>query len=220
MGVAPRASVSNPVGAPVGLVSRKDARANGMPHYITGKPCPKGHIGLRRVSNRACIECSVFENITQRAKMIKAEWRSANQDKIKASNKRLAAKNSKKATERARAWAEANPERRRATARNWAAANSENVKANTRNRRARIRGCEGRHTQIEIRSLFLEQDGLCANVSCAQSISNGFEADHIRPIALGGDNWITNIQLLCRTCNRKKSKLDPAEWARRLEAVA
>jgi 5-methylcytosine-specific restriction endonuclease McrA len=34
------------------------------------------------------------------------------------------------------------------------------------------------------------------------------------PLFLGGSNWISNIQLLCPTCNLKKYKKHPVDWAR------
>ncbi len=39
------------------------------------------------------------------------------------------------------------------------------------------------------------------------SISNGritLEINHKYPVALGGDNSPTNLQVLCRSCNQKK----------------
>jgi 5-methylcytosine-specific restriction endonuclease McrA len=42
---------------------------------------------------------------------------------------------------------------------------------------------------------------------CGLSVKNGnFEIDHIIPLALGGKDTFWNLQLLCRTCNRKKGK--------------
>ena len=34
-----------------------DARKNGSITYFTGKPCPKGHNGLRYTSNQTCVDC-------------------------------------------------------------------------------------------------------------------------------------------------------------------
>lgn len=38
-------------------ITRVDARALGLKVYRTGRPCFKGHIGWRFVSNGACITC-------------------------------------------------------------------------------------------------------------------------------------------------------------------
>lgn len=36
----------------------KEASIKGLIHYFTGKPCKNGHIALRHVSNRTCMQCS------------------------------------------------------------------------------------------------------------------------------------------------------------------
>ena len=42
--------------------------------------------------------------------------------------------------------------------------------------------------------------------------SSNFVADHIKPIALGGDEWdINNLQTLCLLCNKKKTRQDIIE---------
>lgn len=82
----------------------------------------------------------------------------------------------------------------------------------TRNRRARVRSSEGRHTAKDIESLFLRQGAKCA--TCKTSIRNGYDVDHIMPIALGGSNWPDNLQLLCQSCNRRKNAKHPEEWAK------
>lgn len=38
-------------------ISCKEAKRKGLSKYFTGKPCPKGHICPRRVSNNSCCEC-------------------------------------------------------------------------------------------------------------------------------------------------------------------
>jgi 5-methylcytosine-specific restriction endonuclease McrA len=63
--------------------------------------------------------------------------------------------------------------------------------------------------------LFLRQDieyreGVCVAIDPSQLI-----ADHIIPIALGGDEWdINNIQTLCIKCNKKKTARDMADIAK------
>jgi 5-methylcytosine-specific restriction endonuclease McrA len=47
-----------------------------------------------------------------------------------------------------------------------------------------------------------------------------FIADHIVPIALGGDEFDPkNVQLLCEVCNKKKTKLDQGKIARKRRLI-
>lgn len=39
------------------IVLRKDAIANGLKHYFTGKPCKRGHIEIRFTNNLTCYGC-------------------------------------------------------------------------------------------------------------------------------------------------------------------
>lgn len=43
------------------LISLKEASAEGLTHYFTGKPCKRGHIAPRFVANRHCYECSITQ---------------------------------------------------------------------------------------------------------------------------------------------------------------
>ena len=42
------------------------------------------------------------------------------------------------------------------------------------------------------------------------------EHDHVMPLKLGGQHVIENIQLLCPSCNHKKSAMHPDKWAAKL----
>lgn len=39
------------------VITKRDARAAGLTHYYTGKPCPKGHMSRRFTKSSQCIEC-------------------------------------------------------------------------------------------------------------------------------------------------------------------
>jgi hypothetical protein len=39
------------------VISRKDAAAQGIKRYFTGKPCLRGHVAERRVVSRDCVLC-------------------------------------------------------------------------------------------------------------------------------------------------------------------
>jgi len=43
-------------------VSRKDAKACGSKRYLTGLPCPKGHVAERLTSNGGCIPCQISKS--------------------------------------------------------------------------------------------------------------------------------------------------------------
>lgn len=54
------------------------------------------------------------------------------------------------------------------------------------------------------RSTFEKQDGIC--VKCGEKFDiDDMEADHITPWSEGGKTTKENCQMLCKTCNRKKS---------------
>jgi 5-methylcytosine-specific restriction endonuclease McrA len=84
---------------------------------------------------------------------------------------------------------------------------------------------EERPTVGEMRRfILLEQEGKCARCrkEIPQSLPEGgrhhthsFILDHIRPIAMGGDQWaIANLQVLCTRCNRIKTARDMGAIAR------
>ena len=49
-------------------------------------------------------------------------------------------------------------------------------------------------------------------VVCKCSIRNSYHVDHITPLAKGGEHAPPNIQLLCPTCNVRKSAKDPIDF--------
>lgn len=50
------------------------------------------------------------------------------------------------------------------------------------------------------------QQWKCAKCTCL--LPSCFELDHILPVALGGDNYTSNLQALCLECHRTKSVFD------------
>ena len=80
-------------------------------------------------------------------------------------------------------------------------------------RRAKKAGNGGSFTPAQIDDLYRMQKGLCAEPSCRCRLRGKYHIDHIIPVDLGGTSWITNLQLLCPPCNRRKSNKDPIAWA-------
>jgi 5-methylcytosine-specific restriction endonuclease McrA len=118
--------------------------------------------------------------------------------------------NPEKERARVAAYRKAHPDRVCATMAAWQKAHPAEVATNNAKRRAKILGAEGKYTAAEVKQLLARQKCLCA--ACKTSIKAGYHRDHVVPLALGGSNFIRNIQLFCPTCNRKKHDKHPIKF--------
>ena len=72
------------------VISRSDARAQGLKRYFTGKPCRQGHIVERYVGACSCTECmslkakARYEADPEKAKAAAVAWQKANPEKVEA----------------------------------------------------------------------------------------------------------------------------------------
>jgi 5-methylcytosine-specific restriction endonuclease McrA len=59
--------------------------------------------------------------------------------------------------------------------------------------------------------LMKAQRSICP--ACRATLAKGnYHLDHIKPLARGGTNHQTNLQLLCPPCNLSKSAKDPIDF--------
>lgn len=93
-------------------------------------------------------------------------------------------------------------ERCKASHRRWYQKNKETAFALVAKRRAQRVNAGGSYTADDVYELLAKQRVKC-NL-CGTSIGKQFHRDHIIPLSKGGTNYISNIQLLCPTCNLKK----------------
>ena len=215
------------------IVTRAEAKAAGERLFFTGKKCRRGHLAQRYVAQNLCVECARAAAQRQRdddplghAIQIEA-WRDANRDKVnayarawvnpnpdqrKAYEKAYREANKDTLSARSIAWRAANRERFDENARLWYYGNKDRVAVIRANRRTRKLGNGGSHTIEQINDLKAKQRERCAN--CGASIRKSYEADHIIPVSRGGSSDISNIQLLCRPCNRAKHAKLPEQWAK------
>jgi len=92
----------------------------------------------------------------------------------------------------------------------WRAANPEKKRLYEINRRARKLSSGGKlSADIEQRLLKLQR-GLCP--CCKQPLWDDYHIDHIMPLALGGKNEDSNIQLLRAKCNMQKNAKHPINF--------
>ncbi|WNL63631.1 hypothetical protein ST4_073 [Aeromonas phage ST4] len=85
-------------------ISRAEAKANGLKFYFTGKPCSKGGIGLRNVSDGWCL-CDTCKQ--ERADQKRRHYKE-NIDSISEKNSQYRQRNREAEAERARRWREQN----------------------------------------------------------------------------------------------------------------
>lgn len=81
-------------------------------------------------------------------------------------------------------------------------------------RRAAKQEAGGAFTAAQIEALFVKQRGKCA--WCRACLKAGYHRDHRTALANGGTNDIGNIELLCRSCNLRKSDKDEIQWAQEM----
>lgn len=60
----------------------------------------------------------------------------------------------------------------------------------------------------QIYQAYIRSGGQCA--ICSKVLGNLYHIDHIKPIALGGQTVIQNLQALCPECNLKKGSRNEA----------
>jgi 5-methylcytosine-specific restriction endonuclease McrA len=139
------------------------------------------------------------------------QWREANPEKVVEGGRKWYASNTERKGKTNRRWAQTNPERRAEITRNWQKTNPEKVKVKDHNRRAKVKGNGGKLSKDIVQLLLIQQSGKCA--CCGADLSQtGYHLDHIMPLALGGINDDSNVQLLTPTCNLRKGAKHPDKW--------
>jgi 5-methylcytosine-specific restriction endonuclease McrA len=191
--------------------------------------CARIKQAARRVSNPDKVR-AVYRAWKQRnpevAKAATERWRANNPEKLRQQARRKYRKhrerilavqrdyntrNSKRIVARVLAWAKENPDRVRRNSRNWNARNPDKVRLNGARQAARRRNAPGTFSDADICRLFVFQEGEC--VYCRRWLDK-YHIDHVVPLARGGSNDPSNLQLLCRSCNSHKAARDPVEFAR------
>lgn len=165
----------------------------------------------------SCKECATarasewYHANVEHAKEIRRSYYYNNRVSLLVSMRRYREKNADAVSVSCKKWREQNRERKNQLDRQWQALNREKHliyrRVSEHRRRAAKRSSNGQHTADQINTLAKKQRFLCA--CCRSRIKNGFHIDHITPLSAGGGNEITNIQLLCPSCNMKKHTKDP-----------
>lgn len=187
------------------IITCAEARAQGLSHYFTGKPCKRGHIAKRSVVRRGCVECAKITNRASYHRPHVKEWHEAYREANKA-----------KLNQQIAAWQKANREKRSEDNRRWYYRDVEHARAvhlqKVHRRRAIKLQAEGSHTKEELAALLERQGHRCSY--CRTDLRKAEKhADHIIALSKGGSDSIENIQYLCAPCNLSKGAKDPQDFA-------
>ena len=140
-------------------------------------------------------------------KFNKKEWSKQyylkNKEKMNAYSKEWVKKNRDKKKIINRRWRVKNPKKNRQLSNNWAKRNKEYVLHNASIQNDRRRGAKGSHTAKEWRELKEKLNYTCQRCGRKEPEIK-LTKDHIIPISKGGDNYISNLQPLCKSCNCSK----------------
>lgn len=203
--------------------SREAARAGGAKSFFTGEPCKAGHIAPRLTINGQCRGCS---DANKRA------WLAKHPERGQQHARAHYEANREDYIARSAQWRAANPKAARASAKRnrpkhaagrvaWARrdrkAKPETYRTRVRNRRAKL-AAGGTHTAEDIFDIARQQRYRCAYCP-ARICAATWETDHIIAVIRGGSNDRSNLQLLCRPCNRAKGAKDPIDFAREKELL-
>lgn len=222
------------------IINREEARAAGLNRFFTGKKCRKGHLAERRVSSGHCMVClnknkmvshhrhktetntrrrSKHAANPERIRELDRSRHAVNPERKREADRRRYLRDKKKRRQLALKWRAENPERNKELARvgtkRWRVKHPEKAREGWHKRRARERNARGSFSAADLREIRKLQRNRCAR--CRKSLKHKkAHVDHIIPLAKGGTNDRTNIQLLCAPCNLTKAARDPIDDARRL----
>ena len=100
--------------------TRAKAKVLGSTRYMTGKPCPHGHVADRRTSNGACIACCSSAQALQEKREWARAWRLENLELDREKSRQYARANTQRAVRKVKEWVQKNRERSNATKKRWA----------------------------------------------------------------------------------------------------
>lgn len=182
-------------------ISRAEAMESGSVFYFNGKPCPKGHITIRRTKSPGCEECMPVVRRDSRVKR-----REERPEDLKAAKRRHYERRAEHIKSRVKAWAEENKESVLEKAKAYQKSNPHIFRINGSLRRARKNNATppwvaGAVLQ-QIKNIYAE----ASKLTCSQGFR--LAVDHIVPLrnsAVCGLHVPANLRLATKLENSKKN---------------
>lgn len=175
-------------------------------------PCKHGHIGQRSAAHDGrCLECVKRDGKKTREK---SKERTLQRNRERYARLKKEGKQRRATPDETRKKYEKNKEKHLLRRADYRRRNRAQYACYKRNRDARLRD-GGAHSIEDVEDIIRLQRGKCAY--CRTALKHvSVHVDHVRPIAKGGTNLRSNLQVLCQTCNLNKSDIDPIEFAQRI----
>lgn len=123
-------------------------------------------------------------------------------------------KNKEKAKEYSKKYNEENKEFIKELSAKYRKNNPEKIRIHNRNSKSRKKNAPGKMSKDIVSRLMVLQKGKCT--ACNKKLNNDYHLDHIIPLALGGTNFDSNIQLLHSICNKRKQAKHPVDFMQSL----
>jgi 5-methylcytosine-specific restriction endonuclease McrA len=199
---------------------------------MTCRYCPRCETDTERYKSGDCRACAAIyrERAKERKSAVDKAYRENNRAVVLA--KKAEYRNSRKAEvlEKAAAYREANGD----AIRRYREDNREFCLESTRKWRATVKGkavckviyakrrlmersADGTFTSDDVVGMLFSQEAKC--VYCKACLLDAYHVDHILPLKLGGSNSPENLQLLCPSCNLRKSARHPDIFEREIGYV-
>lgn len=216
------------------VILRRHAIKLGLKKYFTGKPCKQGHLSERYAPWGYCVECfrvmgrknriaKKGHDVDLRRRQLPLTLQECHSRLMRRreTRKKQYLRNVEKLKAKSRQWYWAHREDEISRKRVYRQNNPESSAANNHRRRTRRKNAEGSFSLNDLSSILSRQRSLC--VYCHRKISflprKGelkTHVDHIMPLARGGSNWPSNLQMTCFQCNTRKGAKDPFKWAQQI----
>jgi 5-methylcytosine-specific restriction endonuclease McrA len=181
------------------LVSRDDARAAGLSHFFTGKPCIHGHIAQRYCCGEGpCVKCVSLAN---------SRYRGRHPKQVLAASRRYQSQNPELCQKANRRWRAAHRQSWLESRRRYGS--SPKGKVAYQRRRALKAGAPGSITPEELRRLqeTTRRCHICGKPGTKRNPLT--QRDHVIPLTRGGSNDLSNSALVHASCNASKGN----RWA-------
>jgi 5-methylcytosine-specific restriction endonuclease McrA len=172
------------------IILRKEARAQGLKRYFTGKSCKWGHISERLVSSGECITCNQLRQVSDAGKATAKRYRQG--------PKRLAAQRRYYKTPHGQIAKKRGIKKFRQSPKGKI---STTFHINLR--RARLLAAEGTFTVEQLQKL-LDTQKKCHICGKRFTKKDPATLDHVIPISNGGRHEASNIALAHKSCNSRK----------------